>query len=106
MRDADRINAGEARTGSWLREWTGPLTTELLLEPGRFGLGKVPMRLKPDAIARSVCGFCSTGCALEVHIKDGSAVHLTPSLDHPVNLGMASPSSRPFPGSPDNPRTP
>jgi assimilatory nitrate reductase catalytic subunit len=63
----------------------------LLLEPGRFGLGKVPVRLKPDAIARSVCGYCSTGCALEVHIKDGVAVNLTPSLDYPVNLGMACP---------------
>ena len=81
----------ETRADSWLREWTGPLTTELLLEPGRFGLGKVPVRLKPDAVARSVCGYCSTGCSLEVHIKDGMAVNLTPSVDYPVNLGMACP---------------
>jgi assimilatory nitrate reductase catalytic subunit len=79
------------RADSWLREWTGPLSTELRLEPGRFGLGKVPARLKPDAMARSVCGFCSTGCALDIHIRDGHAVNITPAVPYPVNVGMACP---------------
>src|ERR1051325_160560 len=81
----------ESPPESWLRQWSGPLSTELLLEPARFGLGKVPARLKPDAIARSVCGFCSTGCGREIHIKDGAAVNLTPALEYPVNRGMACP---------------
>ena len=37
------------------------------------------------------CGFCSTGCGLTVHLRDGEAVNLTPSADYPVNLGMACP---------------
>jgi anaerobic selenocysteine-containing dehydrogenase len=69
----------------------GPLTRDLLLEPGRFGLGKVPARLAPDAVTVSVCGFCSTGCGLNVHLKDGAAVNLSPSTEFPVNLGMACP---------------
>jgi assimilatory nitrate reductase catalytic subunit len=67
------------------------MTQDLVLKPGEFGLGRVPARLRPDTITRVVCGFCSTGCGLDVHLKDGNAVNLTPSLDYPVNLGMACP---------------
>jgi predicted molibdopterin-dependent oxidoreductase YjgC len=38
-----------------------------------------------------VCGFCSVGCSLDVNVKDGVAVSLTPTKDYPVNLGMACP---------------
>jgi anaerobic selenocysteine-containing dehydrogenase len=73
------------------RQWNGPLTQDLMLHPGDFGLGKVPARFKPDATTRSTCGFCSTGCSLDIHLKDGAAVNLSPSADYPVNLGMACP---------------
>jgi anaerobic selenocysteine-containing dehydrogenase len=76
---------------SLLRQWHGPLTEELLLHPADFGLGKVPAKFKPDATTRSTCGFCSTGCSLDIHLKDGQAVNLTPTADYPVNLGMACP---------------
>ena len=69
----------------------GPFTRELLLEPGKFGLGKIPSRLKPDAVTTSVCGFCSTGCGLKVHLKDQEAVNLSPDNKYPVNLGKACP---------------
>ncbi len=74
-----------------LREWDGPLTRDLVLDPGGFGLGKVPARLRPDAVVTSVCGFCSTGCGLNIHLKEGRAVNLTPAADYPVNVGMACP---------------
>jgi len=74
-----------------LRQWEGPLTRELLLAPGKFGLGHVPEKLQPDAMARMVCGYCSTGCGLNVHLQDGAAVNLSPAADYPVNLGMACP---------------
>jgi len=76
---------------SVLRRWTGPLTQDLTLHPADFGLGKVPARLRPDATTRLVCGFCSTGCSLDVHLQSGVAVNLTPTVDYPVNLGMACP---------------
>jgi anaerobic selenocysteine-containing dehydrogenase len=74
-----------------LRQRHGPLTAELVRNPGRFGLGQVPTRLAPDATTTTVCGFCSTGCGLKVHLRDGHAVNLTPETDYPVNLGMACP---------------
>jgi anaerobic selenocysteine-containing dehydrogenase len=76
---------------SLLHQTTGPLTRELLLTPGKFGLGQVPERVAPDAIATLVCGYCSTGCGLNVHMRDGEAVSLTPRTEYPVNLGMACP---------------
>ena len=74
-----------------IRQRTGVLTQELVQEPARFGLGKVPVRLQPDNTTDSVCGFCSTGCSLTVHLREGHAINLTPATDYPVNLGMACP---------------
>ena len=74
-----------------LREWTGPLTEELVLHPGDFGLGKVPAKFRPDATTTMVCGFCSTGCGLKIHLQNGEAVNLSPEEKYPVNLGMACP---------------
>lgn len=74
-----------------LRDVDGAFTAELVQEPGRFGLGRVPARLAPDAVTSMVCGFCSTGCGLTVHLRDGVPVNLTPDPAYPVNLGMACP---------------
>ena len=74
-----------------LRQWHGPKTAELLRSPGKFGLGQVPSKQAPDATTNVVCGFCSTGCGLNIHLKEGRAVSLTPSTQYPVNLGMACP---------------
>ncbi len=87
---------------STLRRWTrsvanlllareGKLTSELELTPGGHGLGRVPARLAPERTSTSVCGFCSTGCGLRVHLRDGEAINLSPDTDYPVNLGMACP---------------
>lgn len=69
----------------------GVLTQDLLLRPGDFGLGKVPHDKQPSATTTMTCGYCSTGCGLNIHMQDGQAVNLTPSTNYPVNLGMACP---------------
>ncbi len=69
----------------------GPFTEELELGNSLFGFGKLPKRLLPEKIVKSVCGYCSTGCCLDVHIKDEKAVNVTPTVDYPVNLGSACP---------------
>jgi len=69
----------------------GILTQRLVQEPGKFGLGKIPQNQQPDRTTTTVCGFCSTGCGLKVHLKDGKAVNLTPDPNYPVNLGKACP---------------
>lgn len=79
------------RIGDLLHRRQGPLTGELQLAPGQFGLGQVPAARLPDATTSTVCGFCSTGCGLTVHLKDGQAVGLTPATHYPVNLGRACP---------------
>jgi anaerobic selenocysteine-containing dehydrogenase len=79
------------RIRSLVRAKDGPLTRELLRRPGRFGLGQVPAGIVPDATTWMTCGYCSTGCGLNIHLREGQAVNLTPASDHPVNLGMACP---------------
>ncbi|MDA7888655.1 nitrate reductase [Akkermansiaceae bacterium] len=74
-----------------LHQKTGPLTSELLLRPNDFGLGKLPRNLETDGTTTSICGFCSTGCQLNLHLHEGQAIGVTPSPGYPVNLGMACP---------------
>lgn len=75
-----------------LRQHTGPLTRDLVQEPGDFGLGKVPSRLKPSSSTTSICGYCATGCQLKLHLDEqGHAINLSPQSGYPVNLGMACP---------------
>ena len=69
----------------------GPLTREMLLQPAKFGLGQRPASAQPDATTRMVCGYCSTGCSLDVHLREGEAISLSPTANYPVNLGMACP---------------
>ena len=69
----------------------GPLTDELARVAGGFGLGQVPSRLAPDAVTSMVCGFCSTGCSLDVHVRGGRPVNLSATADYSVNAGAACP---------------
>src|SRR5262249_25043033 len=74
-----------------VRARDGRFTRELLRAPGGFGLGQVPAGKTPDATTGLVCGFCSTGCGLPIHLRDGEAVNLTPTTEYPVNRGLACP---------------
>lgn len=69
----------------------GPLTEELMRVPAKFGLGQVPAGRNPDATTRTVCGYCSIGCGLNIHLKDNEPINLTPATDYPVNQGSACP---------------
>ena len=82
------INTRAAR-----RMWAKPSkpSVELDRTTSALGIGQVPVLIEPDSVVRSVCGFCSTGCSLDIHMKDGRAVNITPSLDYPVNTGSACP---------------
>ena len=79
------------KIGTLLHQNHGPLTEELVRVPGNFGLGQVPLSKQPDATTPAVCGFCATGCSLDIHLKEDEAVNLTPSVKYPVNTGMACP---------------
>ncbi len=74
-----------------MRSHDGTLTEELRLKPNGLGLGHLPARMQPDALTTMVCGYCSTGCSLVVHMKDGKPINLTPDGRYPVNKGMACP---------------
>ncbi len=75
----------------WLQQRDGAMTRELLLHPGAHGLGMTPDALQADQTTTAVCGYCSTGCGLRMHLRGETAVGLTPATEYPVNLGMACP---------------
>lgn len=66
-------------------------TQELIEHPDAFGLDRHFSTKSADDATDVVCGFCSTGCSLKIHLKNGHAVGLTPNPQYPVNLGMACP---------------
>jgi anaerobic selenocysteine-containing dehydrogenase len=74
-----------------VRDRNGPLTRELLLNPSAWGLPSRVDAHDADGIVKSVCGYCSTGCNLNISMRDGQAVSLSPATRYPVNLGMACP---------------
>lgn len=79
------------KLASLLQRQDGTMTRELLLHPGRHGLGMTHASMAAETTTTSTCGYCSTGCGLRLHLKDGEAVGLTPETRYPVNLGMACP---------------
>ncbi|MBL9020128.1 MAG: molybdopterin-dependent oxidoreductase, partial [Myxococcales bacterium] len=79
------------RIAGLIHQREGAQTEALAREPGGFGLGQVPRHLRPDAVTSLICGFCSTGCSLDVHVRGGEAVNVTPTVDHSVNAGRACP---------------
>lgn len=74
-----------------IRQWQGPITEETELKQSPLGLSKLPKNLHPEKKTAAVCGFCSTGCSVEIHLKDGDAINVSPNYEYPVNLGMACP---------------
>ncbi len=74
-----------------LHQRTGELTDRLSRETRAIDLGALPVSNMPDTVTKSVCGFCSTGCGLSIHMRDGVAINVTPDHDYPVNRGMACP---------------
>ncbi len=76
-----------------MRARGGPRTRELRRVP-LDGVGptrQVPDSRAPDEVLASVCGYCSTGCSLDVHIRDGQVVNVVPTRNYPVNDGGACP---------------
>ncbi|MEN3271774.1 MAG: hypothetical protein V7636_535, partial [Actinomycetota bacterium] len=57
---------------------SGPLTRSL-------------QRQVPLHVVQSVCGFCSTGCALDVATDADGGLRVRPAADYPVNRGSACP---------------
>lgn len=73
----------------WVQR-SGPLTDELRLS--QLGESVMsPVRLTPDKLHTSICGYCSTGCQLNIHTKEGQPINLSASINYPVNQGAACP---------------
>ena len=76
---------------NFLRSFDGPLSRSLERTNGAFALGQIPANIPVRSTTTSVCGYCSTGCGLNIHLGPEGAVSLTPDPTYPVNRGTACP---------------
>ena len=57
----------------------------------------------------SICHFCSGGCGLLLHVKDGKLIHLDGNPDNPINEGTLCPKAASLAQvaySPERPKNP
>ena len=47
--------------------------------------------IRQNGIVQTLCRMCDTRCAINVHLKDGIVVDITPFNHHPVNQGRMCP---------------
>ncbi|MGC9220765.1 MAG: formate dehydrogenase subunit alpha [Solirubrobacteraceae bacterium] len=40
-----------------------------------------------DRTVTTTCGYCGVGCRLDVHVRDGRIVTISPAMDGPANVG-------------------
>ncbi len=52
----DELTTEASRRSGLFRKFDGPLTADLLLSPGGFGLGQLPVRQVPDGTTPVTCG--------------------------------------------------
>jgi len=45
------------------------------------------LRIKGAVVTRTICPYCSVGCGIMVHTKDGKVVNTEGDPDHPINEG-------------------
>jgi formate dehydrogenase major subunit len=45
------------------------------------------LRIKDAKVTQTVCPYCSVGCGIVVHSKDGKVVNTEGDADHPINEG-------------------
>lgn len=45
------------------------------------------LRIKDAKVTNTICPFCSVGCGLTVHVKDGKVINAEGDKEHPINEG-------------------
>jgi formate dehydrogenase major subunit len=45
------------------------------------------LRIKDATVTRTICPYCSVGCGIVVHSKDGKVINTEGDPDHPINEG-------------------
>ncbi len=45
------------------------------------------LRIKDAKVTHTVCPYCSVGCGINVHTKDGKVVYTEGDQEHPINEG-------------------
>src|SRR4030067_2529817 len=57
------------------------------LSPQEVSAGERELRIKDAKATTTICPFCSVGCGIIVHTKEGMAVNTEGDPEHPVSEG-------------------
>jgi formate dehydrogenase major subunit len=60
-------------------------------KPGEASVDAPDLRTKGLKVTTTICPFCSVGCGLIVHTKDGKVVNTEGDPQHPINQGALCP---------------
>lgn len=62
------------------------------------------LKIRDAAEFPSICHFCSGGCGIILHVRDGQLINLEGDPDHPTNKGSLCPKGAALGQVRDNPR--
>lgn len=57
------------------------------LSPGEASAQEKELRIKGSKETKTICSFCSVGCGIIVHSKDGKVINTEGDPEHPINEG-------------------
>ncbi len=69
------------------------LATGLGFDPKVAEAKGYSLRIEGSKKIPSICHFCSGGCGMLLHVKDGKLIHLEGDPDNPVNEGTLCPKA-------------
>jgi formate dehydrogenase major subunit len=74
---------------SWLKLVTGGIGLALtdLVEAKELQAAAASVKLKGATEVTSACNFCSCGCGIVCHVRDGKLVNIEGDPDHVINQG-------------------
>src|SRR4030066_2451770 len=61
------------------------------LSPEEAAAKEMELRTKGATETTTICPYCSVGCGIIVHTKDGKVINTEGDPDHPINQGSLCP---------------
>ena len=60
---------------------------ELGFDPKKASAASRELKTANAEVSPTICPYCSVGCGILVHVKDGDVIYTEGDVDHPINRG-------------------
>jgi len=82
----------------------GVLSSGMYFDAKKARAASYSLKLREAVEHPSICHFCSGGCGIIVHVRDGKLLNIEGDPDHPTNKGSLCPKGAALGQVRDNPR--